>query len=448
MQSIRFLKEGMTPYLLVPLEGVIEGEYGNQLFQRQKIPYFLQYEIREFNGKKVLYYRLKYHTNLKTIMEHLPFTAVQLKNMIISIIGAIQTVDEYLLQLAGIVWNTNQIFMEVDSGNLEFCYNPVTEKENGSLQEFLSEILSAVGKRDEEAFLLLLQFYNLITDPDCTLEQLLEYRQDYLEQSLAYSWNQSGGNSVVPLRENVLTTKEKSHKNHIEEKKPSLEPENIADEKESKAVRLVRSILIAVAVINLALIIGLLCNILTYNYIQYLLVGMVVLIVFTIIYMNLDKEDNVDHIMQEYLANSSQSEDGAEIESKNNIVVEHMTNEGGMACNQITYKETTILTAENNHRSFCLMPVIKDQFSPIYIENESVVVGSWEKACDYVIRKDGVSRMHFKLIPKEDGMYMIDLNSTNGTYLNGTRLESGMEYKIEEGDVVAFARLEFFVLSE
>lgn len=448
MQSIRFLKEGMTPYLLVSLEREIAGGFGNQLLQYQKIPYFLQYEVREFNGNKVLYYRLKYHTNLGTIIEHLPFTTAQLKNMLHSIIGAIQTADEYLLRFEGIVWKTNQIFMELDSGNLEFCYNPVKDMGNGSIQELLSEILSVVNKKNEEGFLQLLQFYNLITNPDCTLECLLEYRQNYLEPKAGYSKKPSGNNSELLSKKEGLAVREYSPKYQTGIQESFLEPENAGGNRENKAVRIVRGILITVAVIDSALIIGLLCNVLTYDYIQYLLLGMVVLIVFTIIYMNIDKEDNVDQIMQEYLANSPENEKKEEIRVKDNIVMEYIANESNMTYDKNTYIETTVLTAENDDRSFCLMPVIKDQFSPIYIKNESVVVGSWEEACDYVIQKNGVSRMHFKLIQKEGEMYMIDLNSTNGTYLNGTKLESGMEYKIEEGDIIAFARLEFFVLLE
>ena len=46
---------------------------------------------------------------------------------------------------------------------------------------------------------------------------------------------------------------------------------------------------------------------------------------------------------------------------------------------------------------------------------------------------------------KPDGLYLLDLNSTNGTYLNGEIIESGRDYKLEEGDMVTFALTEFYV---
>ena len=76
------------------------------------------------------------------------------------------------------------------------------------------------------------------------------------------------------------------------------------------------------------------------------------------------------------------------------------------------------------------------------------MLGCMEENCDYVLKVDGVSRMHARLVRKEDGLYMSDLNSTNGTYLNGKLIESGRDYKLKEGDVVSIARNEFFVVPE
>lgn len=434
MQSIQFLNEGLVSYLLVSCNGVMKESYETHLLQIQKVPYFLQYEIREFNGKKVLYYPLRYHTSIKTIMEHLPFTEFQIKNMLRSIIHVIQTTDEYLLHFEKIVWKTEQVFMEVDTGNLEFCYNPMEKQDNGSLKDFLSEVMSVTGKKNQDSFLLLLEFYNLVTSPNYTMEQLLEYEKDRLEENAV--WNNLGKETTFSFNESME-----------KEQKPEEEKGIKKNQKSEKVfVRIVRSILIAVALVNLVLIAGMLCNLLTYHYIRYLMVGMVVMIVVTILYMNVDKEDSADEIMQEYFANEQNHEPagGRKHEPVNGKNPE--LHNGGI--HEADYNETTVLTAENDNRVFCLMPVKKEQFPPIYVREESVVVGCWEKGCDFVIARKGISRMHFKLIKREKEMYVMDLNSTNGTCLNGERLEGGKEYKVEEGDVIAFARLEFFVVLE
>src|SRR5262249_50832113 len=46
----------------------------------------------------------------------------------------------------------------------------------------------------------------------------------------------------------------------------------------------------------------------------------------------------------------------------------------------------------------------------------------------------GVSRQHLILIPADDGPCIIDLNSTNGTWVNGLYLQPGQKYLLRTGD--------------
>ncbi len=54
---------------------------------------------------------------------------------------------------------------------------------------------------------------------------------------------------------------------------------------------------------------------------------------------------------------------------------------------------------------------------------------------------NGVSRTH-ALITYEDGaLYLEDLDSTNGTRINGFQLTSGQAYRLRDGDELEFGRL-------
>lgn len=55
----------------------------------------------------------------------------------------------------------------------------------------------------------------------------------------------------------------------------------------------------------------------------------------------------------------------------------------------------------------------------------------------------GVSRHHANLRLAKDGVYVTDLHSTNGVYVNGTCLAPDVEVKLHERDVVHFAREQF-----
>ncbi len=53
----------------------------------------------------------------------------------------------------------------------------------------------------------------------------------------------------------------------------------------------------------------------------------------------------------------------------------------------------------------------------------------------------GVSREHAEIQPSDKGFFLIDLDSTNGTLLNGYRLPSNQAYPLTNGDEVRFGDL-------
>jgi hypothetical protein len=55
--------------------------------------------------------------------------------------------------------------------------------------------------------------------------------------------------------------------------------------------------------------------------------------------------------------------------------------------------------------------------------------------------KSGVSRQHAVLLPANDGLYLIDLDSTNGTWVNGLYLQPGHKHRLSTGDVIEFGTL-------
>ncbi len=55
--------------------------------------------------------------------------------------------------------------------------------------------------------------------------------------------------------------------------------------------------------------------------------------------------------------------------------------------------------------------------------------------------RHGVSRRHALVRPGEDALYLIDQNSTNGTWVNGQRLMTGRDFPLSDGDVIELGAL-------
>lgn len=58
----------------------------------------------------------------------------------------------------------------------------------------------------------------------------------------------------------------------------------------------------------------------------------------------------------------------------------------------------------------------------------------------------GISRLHAVLKIVNDQIVVMDLDSSNGTYVNGTRIPSNVETPITHGDVIALGKLKIQVL--
>jgi DNA-binding response OmpR family regulator len=61
--------------------------------------------------------------------------------------------------------------------------------------------------------------------------------------------------------------------------------------------------------------------------------------------------------------------------------------------------------------------------------------------CSYVLDSTEISRLHAQLTRDHLNIYLEDMGSTNGTFVNGRRLQRGETYRLRAGDVVSFAQV-------
>lgn len=77
------------------------------------------------------------------------------------------------------------------------------------------------------------------------------------------------------------------------------------------------------------------------------------------------------------------------------------------------------------------------------LEKENVTIGKQKGEVDLVLEDESVSRLHARIYVEDHIVYLEDLNSTNGTFKNGLRLQPYEKRRLEEGDEVRFGKLLF-----
>ncbi len=63
-------------------------------------------------------------------------------------------------------------------------------------------------------------------------------------------------------------------------------------------------------------------------------------------------------------------------------------------------------------------------------------IGKKKEDADLVLENPSVSRIHARIVQEKKDVYLEDLNSTNGTYKNGLRMQPYEKRKLEEGDEI------------
>ena len=81
------------------------------------------------------------------------------------------------------------------------------------------------------------------------------------------------------------------------------------------------------------------------------------------------------------------------------------------------------------------------RFSNLSINKNKILIGSSE-ICDLIIKDDSISYLHAMILVKEEGLHLVDLESKNGTKVNGESIDKSY---LNDGDVVSFSRVQFRV---
>ena len=78
----------------------------------------------------------------------------------------------------------------------------------------------------------------------------------------------------------------------------------------------------------------------------------------------------------------------------------------------------------------------------LVLTRQETIVGR-DDTCDLALRDSTVSRRHARFLLKDDGVYVEDLASKHGTFVNGRRLYG--VWPVHPGELVAFAKFELWI---
>ncbi len=112
-------------------------------------------------------------------------------------------------------------------------------------------------------------------------------------------------------------------------------------------------------------------------------------------------------------------------------------------------EETRCLIPKEDETAFylvCCADGEDEKYPEIRPGSEPVYIGKIKGDVDVLLNASTVSRMHARIQMRQGQCFIRDMNSKNGTLVNGRRLEPQEECELREGDIVAFAQIQYQVV--
>ncbi len=445
-------------YLILYGEDEINTDsYQVRMLVGNVIPSLLKCRIQGMDGRFLVYFDITSKQALSVLYEEKKMGVEDLRLIFGGFVKAMEDAAEYLMNPGQFIISPEYIYTDIEKQEIYFCMMPGYEKDIKEQFQFLTEyILPKIDHQDQDAVILGYGVYKRVMEDSFHLE--------HIKEELYKTQGQQG----------TTTTKAEQMKTESEQRQESedfnpeeegfweneeINQEFVRDGEKSKRLSLPQK----TGVIVLAAI--LLCGIAAttlMGYLPYLETGtilgiIIVLVACVMLFVYVSKIKKKPGALRQGREEERDKPKGITgkvptdqtDQSQNTIQsVVKSTNKPVVKSSQLhaDYGETVVLSAGAVSGPASLVSKEPGELATIYINEDLTVIGKLETACDAVISLPTVSRIHAKIRKKEDAYYLTDMNSRNGTAVNGRLLLPDEEYRLEPEDEVDFAQARYIFL--
>lgn len=380
-----YRKEWMETYLWVKKETEGEQEYVEKMLQYNpgegRLPFLKQQE----QGQEYYCYKVTGRKALNGIYAAMSIGEHQIRNILRQIFKILENGKEYLLEETDFVLHPNYIFAVLPQMKMELCYVPgygMALKEQ--LEGLFEYFLNRVDYEDRKAVELLYDCYMFCVREEGGLSEIIKR----IEGDEEDAEKKPGYQEKIRTAAETGLLKEPNARKEPVRKKESVGQERKTEENGAKEMKDTGS---------------------SGSYISWLA----------------EKLFPRKKAQAVFLAEAGESYAVQEKES------------------EIRQEPTVLLACSDKWEKAQLInektgEVILMEKFPFYIGSEKVYA-------DFVLKEEGVSRIHCCIAKKEEAYLLSDLNSTNGTYLDGQEVVPGTEKTLWNEAVIKVAQNEFSV---
>ena len=451
-------------YLILEDEQAKDAGYKSRMLVENHINAFLRTGIVYADGKEQYVYDITSKTSLYSLYEQTEMDHRFICALISAISAGLEACDEYLLPCEHLMFDSKHIYVDQGNDRIQWCYYPgsYTALSEG-MNDLAEYILEKADHTNKSATTLAYDLYKQAVNEDYTLRELLSRNEAARSESSENRGDENGGSYLVEDINDLY----------------------LPDEDDMPVMPVQGKVIMSVCLALLLIIAGTVLTAFIYGNesltallamtemrVLTAMTGAVSILLPMLIFLKwygkvrefkkLMKEagDGRDEIYV-HLTDNEQSGDTGRIDAgggtrKLNAApapAAYTESLGKTDADEDTSgltEDTARLRDEEGieaggrmspdgivHR---LVRFTGKGLNELRIDKLPFTIGKKKGICDGIIESNAVSRIHARLVFEGGAYYMTDLNSTNGTFVNGSRLSAGDRVKLSVNDEISFGR--------
>lgn len=460
-----YKRDSHHSYLILETEDSFqENEYTIKMITYNQIPGLLKCEIRRVNGSLSLYYDITSKQPAARLFDRHEIGYDDIKQILRGIKRGLEGASGYLLDENHFLLDPDHFYMDGQSGEVSLCYVPGRKGDFHKEFQCLAEyILRKLDHGEQDAVILGYEVYRLAMEENGNIDQVLQ---------LAY---QERSGLWAEEKEKTIC-KEKRKQNAKEEQESDWEKQTQRNQRRESQKRWCLRGMGAFG--GLALLGGILWGSI-YLQLDLTKVGgvlsiLIALSAYTFSFLKNNKKsqqnkryehrrrkNRTEKVEREEKNKAArgyrlgekeqieESERGEPIIHRNVEKSEKWTEEReqfGEADRDeetelLEFEDTALLESGKIADMKRLVSREKEKAPDIYVGYSGIIVGKMRQHADLILDEEYISRIHARIERNGEEIYVTDLNSTNGTFVNGERLRANERRRLQPLDEVAFASI-------
>ncbi len=396
---------------------VIRGEekdigYQEQMLQENAIPLLLPFYAIVVNMELEVWYDITGQRSLRDVIRQEGVTLENLRRMIEGLTQAFYKLQQYLIRQEDVYMNPDTVYFDRNHPNqISLCFCPVvhpdTQQQIYELMEFL---VGQVDHNQKKVTQLCYELYEIAQDP-VSMEQLAEkVRAVYDMEGEGEGTADRSGAPSIPSEERSIVIRENYQPDADRNDPADFSPvKNLTPEQEDVGAKGRKTKKIKAKWEELLRKGKEECKV------QFPLLSKL-----AFSRRKKGKKEDEYGVSEDFVFDPQEV-----LQQKTQLL--HTKKEKEMESRTLQQGEAKLVYDGNGCESNYILD--KNSFS----------IGSLAGENDAILHSDVVSRHHARIVKQEEGYYLEDLNSTNGTYLNGDLLPYNVKVLLHSMDQIMFA---------